>query len=93
MRNVWTWLVKPQVKEGSSPASMWRLRVWAGVLAMFVTLFMAMHFTPLVVLLIVALIYWIYAVARMIHARVRGLHIPSRDDIRERYLEDPERDY
>jgi hypothetical protein len=90
MGNVLQWLIRPRLTPGDDAASAWRLRVWAAVAAMFLTFLLMSMWEPFVVLVIVAVAYWAYAVARMLHARVRSVHIPSRDELRERYMDDPD---
>lgn len=92
MRNVLTWLFRPKTQEGDNLVALWRLRVWVGIATLFVMIFIATKLTFVYLLVFVALAYWLYALTRMLNARVRSIHIPTRQDIVERYREDPERD-
>jgi Na+/melibiose symporter-like transporter len=92
MGTVFQWLVRPRFDPDADQASAWRLRVWASIAALFLAILLMNLWTPLVVFVVIALLYWLYALVRMMHARIRGVHIPTRDDLRERYMEDPDRD-
>lgn len=91
MKNAVAWFLSPTVSEDGSAANAWRLRVWAGVGLLLVALFLASSVWGFFWILVwLFLAYWIYAVARMFYARVRRVHIPTRQELLDRYTDDPE---
>ncbi len=90
MKNVLNWLFRPRFYPGDDVAAGWRLRVWAGLAALFISFLITSKVGPFVIISILAAIYWMYALVRMMNARIRNVHIPSRDELRDRYMDDPD---